>query len=542
MPTVYKNGAVYTGAPSLAQAFVVAEDGRFAFAGGNEDALAFAGPGAAVKDLSGRFVCAGFNDSHMHLLNYGYSLQVADLSAHTGSLGEVLSAMRAFLDARGYAPGEWVRGRGWNHDYFADGRRFPTRWDLDQVSTRHPVLIVRACGHACVVNSKALELIGVTRNTAQVPGGLFETDERGEPNGVFRENALGLVYGSLPVPTVTELKTMLLEAQGALNRCGVTSCQTDDLAAFANVPYTDVLQAFRQLEALEQMTVRVYEQSQFSDAASLRAFLDAGYHTGWGGPWFKIGPLKLLADGSLGARTALLSRDYADLPGQRGMAIYAPEELDSLVALAHGHGMQVAIHAIGDGALDQVLAAYEKALDARPRADHRHGVVHCQITRPRQLEKFKALGLHAYVQPIFLDYDLHIVRQRVGDELAATSYAFKTLLDSGVWTSFGTDCPVEPPRALACIQCAVTRRTLAGSGPYRPEEAFTVRQALDSYTIHGAHASFEEKEKGRIAPGMRADFVVLGQNPFTTDPAALGDIPVCATYVDGGCVYQRGDL
>lgn len=190
MRTIYYGGQVYTGSLPLAEAFAV-EDGRFVFAGTNQEALALAEAGGETVDLKGRFVCAGFNDSHMHLLNYGYALQVADLSSNTGSLAQVLDTMRAFLKEKGFAPGQWVRGRGWNHDYFTDEPRFPNRHDLDKVSTQHPVCIVRTCGHTCVVNTKALELIGVTADTPQPEGGCFELGEDGQPNGVFRENGYG---------------------------------------------------------------------------------------------------------------------------------------------------------------------------------------------------------------------------------------------------------------------------------------------------------------------------------------------------------------
>lgn len=541
MRTIYYGGSVYTGSLPLAEAFAV-EDGRFIFAGTNREARALAEKGGETVDLNGRFVCAGFNDSHMHLLNYGYALQVADLSSNTGSLAQVLETMRAFLREKRLAPGQWVRGRGWNHDYFTDEPRFPTRLDLDQVSTEHPVCIVRACGHTCVVNTKALEMIGVTADTPQPEGGCFELGEDGKPNGVFRENGMDLVYGKLPRPGTADLKAMLLDAQAHLNSYGVTSCQTDDFTAFANVDWHDIMEAYRQLEAEGKMTVRMAQQAQLTTVKDLEAFLAEGYNTGWGDEWVKVGPLKILGDGSLGARSAYLSRDYADKPGCRGIPIYTQQQFDDLIGCANRSGMQVAVHAIGDGILDRVLSAYKKALAENPRADHRHGVVHCQITRPDQLTDFAALGLHAYIQPIFLDYDIHMVEQRVGPELASTSYAFRTLMDSGVWTSSGTDCPVELPRALACIQCAVTRCTLKDRmGPYLPNEGLTVRQAIDSYTIHSAHATFEEKVKGRIAPGYLADFVVLGESPFEADPYTIGDIPVLATYVGGNCVYQARD-
>ena len=181
----------------------------------------------------------------------------------------------------------------------------------------------------------------------------------------------------------------------------------------------------------------------------------------------------------------------------------------------------------------------EKALAAHPRTDHRHGIVHCQITRPDQLERIARLNLHVYAQSIFLDYDLHIVEDRVGKELAASSYSWKTLMNKGVTVSNGSDCPVELPNVMGGIQCAVTRCDLKGEGPYLPREAFTVQEALDSFTIAGAKASFEEDSKGRIEPGMLADFVVLGGNPFETEPERLKDIPVLATYLGGKFVYPR---
>lgn len=201
--------------------------------------------------------------------------------------------------------------------------------------------------------------------------------------------------------------------------------------------------------------------------------------------------------------------------------------------------MQVAVHCTGDACLDLVLNSMEKALAAHPRNDHRHGIVHCQITRPDQLEKIAELNLHVYAQSIFLDYDLHIVKERVGEELANSSYSWKTLIGKGVIVSNGSDCPVELPNVMGGIQCAVTRCDLKGNGPYLLIEAFMVREALDSFTKEGAKASFEEALKGEIKPGMLADFVVLGKNPFEVDPSKLKDIPILSTYLGGKMVYRK---
>lgn len=537
MKTIYWNGAVYTGEFPLCQAFV-AEHGRFIYAGTNEGAMALKTSEDVVRDLNGSFVCAGFNDSHMHLLNYGNALGMADLSGHTLSMAEMKAYMKEFISERDLRPGSWVKGRGWNHDYFEDGKRFPDRRDLDQISTEHPICLTRTCGHACVVNSKALELAGITRNTPQVEGGRYEVGDDGEPNGIFRENAMDLIYSRLPEPDKEDIKEMILAASHALNRYGVTSSQTDDLLAFNNVPYERVLEAYRELEAEGRMTVRVYEQSQFTTVKDLKAFVEKGYNTGVGSPWFKIGPLKMLGDGSLGARSAYLSEPYADDPSTRGIAIFTRQQFEEMVGYAHSHGMQIAIHAIGDGILDDILAAYEKVLKENPRDDHRHGIVHCQITRPDQLEKFADMSLHAYIQSIFLDYDIHIVEQRIGVARAKSSYNFRTLYET-THASNGSDCPVELPDVMKGIQCAVTRTTVKDHvGPYLPEQAMSVKQALDSFTSQGAYASFEEDVKGRIAPGMYADFVVLGANPFEVPMDELSQVPVQAVYVDGVCCYE----
>lgn len=228
-----------------------------------------------------------------------------------------------------------------------------------------------------------------------------------------------------------------------------------------------------------------------------------------------------------------------DDPSTCGLPVYDRKTLEEMIRLAHAHGLQTATHAIGDACLDWVLDALEKALTAHPRADHRHGIVHCQITRPDQLERICRLNLHVYAQSIFLDYDIHIVEARAGRQLAASSYHWKTLMDQGVTVSNGSDCPVEQPDVMAGIQCAVTRTTLRDHlSPYLPDQCFTVQEALDSFTIAGAKASFEESCKGRIAPGYLADFVILGANPFAVAPQELHAIPIRATYLAGQPVYQ----
>lgn len=530
MRKLFYHGSVYTGQMPLCQAFVV-EDGVFVWVG--TDAQAKTVEADERVDLQGAFVCPGFNDSHMHLLSFGQALSNAPLHLHTQSLEDMLCCLRGTKPGRG----GWILGRGWNQDYFVDVQRMPNRFDLDRVSVEHPVCATRACGHALVVNSKALEVLGITADTPQVEGGLIAM-ENGQPNGLFFDNAMDLVSGAIPPPDKDDVKDMIRAACAALNSYGITSSQSDDYCVFQNLSWQTVNQAYQELEADGELTVRVYEQANFTSLEGLRGFVEAGHVTGKGTPMFRIGPLKMLGDGALGARTAYLSQPYADAPDTRGLSVFTPEMFDALIGYGHEKGMQVAIHCIGDACLDLVLSSIDKALEAHPRQDHRHGIVHCQITRPDQLDKMAQMQLHVYAQSIFLDYDTHIVKERVGEELAKSSYSWKTLLQKGATVSNGSDCPVELPRVLSGIQCAVTRCDLNGNGPYLPDQAFTVQQALDSFTRAGAYASFEEHVKGQIMPGMLADFVVLGQNPFEVAPDAIGGIPVIGTYLGGKKVFS----
>ncbi len=539
MKTIYYSGQVYTGEQMLAQAFVV-EDGCFVYVGDNETAQCmFDGDGILV-DLKGHFVCPGFNDSHMHVLGYGKTLNQAILSEHTESLEDVLKCLKDF-EGKPEDSGLWLLGRGWNQDYFLDVKRMPNRYDLDRISTERPISITRACGHCLVVNSKALELLGITEETPSPEGGVIGM-ENGVLDGRFYDNAMNLVTNEFPMPTKDEVKQMLKTAIKKLNSYGVTSCQSDDYSMFWNLPWQTVNEAFLELEEAGELTVRIYEQSNLTTVEDLQAFIDAGNVTGKGSNYFKIGPLKMLGDGALGARTAFLTKPYADDASTCGIPVFTKKQFEDMIGLANANGMQVAVHAIGDACLDWVLGAIEKALDENPRENHRHGIVHCQITRPDQLQKIKDLNLHIYAQTIFLDYDINIVEARVGKELASTSYSWKTLMKNGVSVSNGSDCPVELPYVMGGIQCAVTRKPLKdmeGKLIYLPEEAFTVQEAIDSYTVRSAEGSFEEDIKGKIQKGMLADFVILENNPFETDKNHIKDINILATYVGGRKVYEK---
>ena len=529
MAICYENARIFTGDQQTADCFVV-QDGTFAFVGSSCDAhTAF--PDAMHVDLGGQFVCPGFNDSHMHLLELGCVLTQAQLNLCTNSLASVLEGVSDF--AQTHPDESWVLGRGWNHDFFEDEARYPNRWDLDRVCPDRPCLITRACGHVAIANSAALAQASIDSSAKDVSGGCIQVDHNGKPTGILEENAIQLVSALIPPPDREGIKRRLLLAMDTVASYGITSVQSDDFCAL-ETPFEEIISAYLELKAEGRLTVRVTEQCLLPTKEALERFLSMGYHSGWGDHLFRLGPLKLLADGSLGARTAYLHLPYSDAPDTRGIATYTQEDLDSLVLRAHLAGMQIAVHAIGDAAADCVIHAIEKAQLACPRSNARHGIVHAQILTQEQAKRIHALQMHAYIQSIFLDYDTQIVFPRLG-ERALDAYPAKTFQRMGISFSGGSDCPVEPCDVLKGIQCAVTRKSVSrlADAPYIPQEALTLQDALLSFTSWGAYASFEEQIKGRIAKGQLADFTVLGTDPFDVDPTFIHRIPVNQTYMAG---------
>lgn len=489
--------------------------------------------GADVVDLNGKFVYPGFNDSHMHLLNYGYARSQADLIGIT-SKSELVERLTHYIEGFDVQEGQWIVGRGWNNDYFTDDTTFPNRFDLDKVSTEVPIAITRTCGHALSVNSKALELIGIDMVTEQPEGGQIDVDGEGRAIGAFRENALPLVQSHITRPTREQIKEMILNATAEMNSYGLTSVQSDDLGSIPGYSYKEILEIFEEMSENGELNIRVYEQCRLK-GDTLKEFLDAGYTTGVGNEYFKIGPLKLFLDGSLGARTAAMREGYSDDDNEFGLMTATEEEIDEMVGLAFDHNMQVAAHGIGDRAIETAIRCVSK----NRRDDLRNGIIHSQITDMPMLESFRDNKLIAYVQPIFLDYDWHIVRDRVGDR-TDTSYAWKTLIDLGVPTSFGTDCPVEHFNPYHNIYEAVTRRDLKGEPAegFLPEQALTVDESIRAYTYEGAYASHSEEAKGTLDVGKVADFVVLNEDLYEVDPNHIKDMNAYATYLNGREVYR----
>lgn len=530
---LFYNGHFYTG-PGYAASVLWAQGGRIRALGGPE-LLAAAPPELPRTDLGGGWALPGFNDSHLHLLDVGRGLASVDLFGASGP-ADIAARCAAFVRAHAVPPGQAVYGNGWNQDLFAGPHTLPTRADLDAAVPDHPLLLDRVCGHIMLCNTAALRAAGITSQTPDPPGGGIDRGPGGEPNGLLRDNAVALVRPLLPAETPAACAGRWRAALAHAAAHGLTSVQTCDVRSR---DWPTVLAALEELDAQDALPLRLTLQCAMDTPADLQALWDAGYRPGAHGKRWKIGPLKLFLDGSLGARTAWLRGGYADAPGAHGLCCLPMAEALALARKADAAGMQVVAHAIGDGAMEEMLDIIETLNAPRGGANPlRHGVVHCQVTTPGQWDRLAALGAGALVQPIFLDYDHTIVTARCGTAMAGTSYAFGDAVRRGLPVSYGTDAPVESLDPLRNLYAAVTRRPLSGGAPWQPQQAVTRAQALFCYTQGSAWQEFAEAEKGRLAPGFLADFTVLDRDYFTVPEADIPRLRVQATVTGGQVVYR----
>lgn len=544
MDLILYGGNIITVDKMNTQAKAVAiKNGKIYSVGNNSEILELKTHKTKVIDLNGKTVLPGFNDSHVHLLNYGYSLIKVDCS-NAKSIEEIIELGKEFIDANKPNPGKWVLGRGWNQIMFdnqLDNKREINRYDLDKISTKHPLSFTRICEHITVANSKAIEICGITKDTPQPVGGHFDIDEEGEPTGIFREAARYMIYENIPDVSKDDIKEMLVDVSKIASSYGITSVQTDDFETFANRDYEMVIQAYKELVAKKALPIRIYEQCLLPEINRLEGFLESGYNTGQGDEFFKIGPLKLLTDGSLGARTAFLCEPYSDDPSNRGMSTFTQEELDNLIITAHKNGMQILTHAIGDGAMYMCFNSFEKAQLQYPKEDPRFGIVHLQITDEKLLNKFKEQNVIANAEPICVNNDLHMAEDRVGKDRVTTSYKYRTLVDNGVHVCISSDCPVDSLNPMDSIYVATTRKDYSGypEAGWYPEECLTVEQALYSFTMESAYASFEDNIKGSIEKGKLADLAIISEDIYKIDTDKIKDIEVEMTIMNGNIVYKK---
>ncbi len=535
MGTVIYNANVYVDRNEFAEALFI-EKGKIVKVGDNKEILSLASVDTKKIDAEGKTLIPGFNDSHMHLHDLGSGLKMIKVSGAT-SIEEIIQSGRAFIEKNMPKKGTVLRGVGWNQDYFKDGKRLLTRHDLDKISTEYPIIFDRVCGHLVSCNTLALEVAGIDEHTKQVDGGHFEIGPDGKPNGIFGENAIYRLKQIIPPISESDMRDNLKTAVDYACTKGITSIQSRDVV---DENYRPMMDAFKSLHESHELPVRICMQCSVDEGTAFYDCVENGLRTNVGDEYLKFGPLKIFADGSLGSRTAYMGSDYHDEKGTRGLRVMPQEEMNAIVQRAAKHGFQVITHAIGDAAIEEVLNSYATVID---HGDNvlRHGIVHCQITDRRLLERFRELNVLAFVQPVFLHYDIHIVEDRVGKEMASTSYAFNTMDRLGVHVSYGTDCPVEDLDPFDNLYCAINRQDLKGfpAGGFFPQEKVDVFQAVDNYTIGSAYASFEEGVKGRLKPNYYADITMLSENIFTMPPERIRDTKVLMTMVGGNIVHQR---
>ncbi|HXF63175.1 MAG TPA: amidohydrolase [Caldilineaceae bacterium] len=528
---LFYNGVVYTLDPARPRASALAVAGNRIVAAGDDDELReLLRPGGRAINLRGQTVAPGFTDAHLHFLSYGLSLREIDLAA----VPTLAEAQRRVRQRAAATPADhWLIGRGWDQSLWTD-RRFPSRYDLDAVAPDHPVFLRRKCGHVGWANSRALALAGITAATPDPFGGEIERDASGEPTGILKENAMGLVARLLAEPSEAEALAAVRAALAELHRRGITGVHNMEGAA--------ALRAFQTLRDQGELTLRVVQQIPESD---LDAAIQMGLRSGFGDDRLRIGAVKIFADGALGARTALMVESYEGEPENRGIAVATAGHLKAQVARAARAGIAVHIHAIGDQANRNVLDAIEASRQAGLGPQLRHRIEHAQLLHPDDLPRFAALGVIASMQPIHCTQDMKLADAHWGPERSRLAYAWRSLLDTGAVLAFGSDAPVEEPDVLRGIHAAVTRRRADGSpGPdgWIGEQRITVAEALYAYTVGAAYSVGREAALGRLAPGLLADFVVLSDDIFTIQPMALLETDVIATIVDGVTVFGEDAL
>lgn len=538
--TLLYNGKVYVSRGHFEEAVLV-EDGVISAVGKSEELLALAGPSAELRDCGGRTVIPGLNDTHMHLMQFAQARKQAQIMGAT-SIAELIGICRRFAEEHPERVTGGLLAGGWNQDCFTDSSRLPDRHDLDQISTEYPVMLIRACYHISAVNTRLLEMLNVTEDP-RFSERDYGVDENGEPNGLLYENGSNIAQGIMTELTSGSVRQDILDAMDYCVSRGVTSMHSND-AGSSVMERQDVFDLFHEIYNSGEGKLRYRHQVCFDTPEQFLDSLENGEYARQAelypeGSWLTLGPLKLFKDGSLGARTALMSDGYVGDPDNHGLEGVSDGQMERFCSIAKDHGIQMVTHGIGDESIRRIVRSYRNGF-VNGRNTLRHSVNHCQITDHEILDQIARDDILVQAQPIFLNYDMHIAEDLVGHDLASTSYAWSTLQRSGVHVSYGTDCPVEDCNPFPNIYMAVTRKDLNGypEGGYFPQECVDVETAIDAYTLESAYLEFQENEKGRIKPGYVADMVVLDRDIFTVEPDEIKDILPVMTMVGGQIVFE----
>jgi predicted amidohydrolase YtcJ len=522
---IFFNGVIYTGIgmqedkPETVQAMAIG-GGKVLAVGTTEEITRLAGPHTRLKDLNtantSTYVFPGFNDAHTHLGSAGQTKLNVDLTG-VKSLADMLTKVQGF--AKDAPVGHWLTGGNWDHTLWAS-KTLPTRQDLDKVTAGHPTFLDRIDGHISIANSAALSAAGITGKTVPPQGGAIDLDANGEPTGILRESAQGLVYKVIPPPSHDErLRGDELAIADALSH-GITSVQD-----FSD--WQDFL-VFEELEKQGKLDLRISEWLPFKDPLDELKRMRA--HHDPNDPLLHTGFLKGFMDGSLGSRTAAMKAPFSDDPHNTGLPQYTQTQLNKMVVERAQAGFQIGFHAIGDKAAAMALNAFDQPGVSRTA---RNRIEHAQVVDPADIPRFAKLGIIASMQPNHLLTDMNWAEDRLGPQRAAYSYAWKAFLNAGVPLAFGTDYPVEPITPFRGLYAAVTRMNEKRTKTYFPENKLTRGQALYAYTQGSAYAEFAEKRKGKLAPGYDADFILVDRDLYTVGAPAILDTAVLGTFVAG---------
>ena len=520
---VLVNGEVITSDPARPRASAVAiRNGRIAAVGTDDEALAHRAD-AEVVDLRGRTAVPGFNDAHCHPMQVGLAASEVDASPpDTPDLAALVKRLRErAADNASEEPGRWVLARGYDDARLAE-RRHPTRHDLDHASGKHPILLTRACHHVAVANSRALALADVTAETPDPDGGRIDRDHSGEPTGVLRESAVGLVSGIVPENGVEELTEALKRAGGLYNSLGVTSVAE---AGIRRPSELEAYQRFRERSGSPRAYLMV-----LADHA-LEHFAPSGIRTGFGDERLRIGPAKIFLDGSIGGHTARMREPYLGDDDNRGLWMQEPATMRDTLTRVHAAGWQLCAHAIGDAAIDLLLDIYEEILQRNPRTEARPRIEHCEFVGDESVfDRISGLGAVPVPGTTFLHEFRTMYEQSLGKERLRYANAMRSFADRGIVAAASSDAPVVTPNPLAGIRTMIS---------HPGGESITLEEAIHAYTLAGAYASFEEGIKGSLTPGKLGDVTVLGADLDSVEPDGLTDTGVDLTIVDGDIVYAR---
>jgi len=526
---VIQGGQVWTGlSTGRGQPGAVAiADGKILAVGDSAQIARYVGSNTEVLHAAGGLVMPGLADGHTHFIDGGFQLAWVNLR-DAATPQEFVRRIKEY--AAHLKPGEWVLGGDWDHTLWR-GAPMPHHEWVDSVTPHNPVYLYRVDGHMALANAAAMRAAKITNATRDPVGGEIPRDARGEPIGIFKDNAGNLIEAAIPASSAEQQDSALARALAHAASLGVTA--TGNMSAsWAN------LAAYKRMERAGRMTLRV---SLYLPIDDWRTVADSVRRNGAGDDWVRIGGVKGYMDGSAGSRTAFFFEPFSDSAGYRGLMRQPESDMRAWVGAADSAGLQIAVHAIGDRANAIILSIYDSVARAHGARDRRFRVEHAQHLRSEDIARFGALRVVPSMQPYHAIDDGRWVEQRIGPVRIKTTYAFRTLLDTDAPLAFGSDWTVAPLDPMLGVYAAVTRRTLDDRNPggWVPEQKITVGEALRAYTSGNAWATFNEQKWGTLAPGRFADVVVLERDPFAVAPESLGTVKPRYTIVGGKVVYRK---